>query len=94
MPDARGRPRTSYEALEERVSALEELVDGHEPWSHRVRLHALEDAQAAAELLKEATAALRDARKTEQRWRWSQVREWGGFALAAAAIALSTHPWS
>jgi hypothetical protein len=87
------------EALEHRVSALErdyrdlhELVDGQPPWSHRKRLHALENddrARAyAAQALRahsEAMQAHREARDNRK----TQIREWGAFVLALVALIVS-----
>lgn len=82
-----GRP--TLEGLDYRVSALEreavelrELVDGQEVWSHRKRLHALEDDQHAARLVAAALKEFRDLRSS----RWTRVREWGSFAIAVAAV--------
>lgn len=61
------------------------LLEGHEPWSHRSRLHALEGQSQSARLASEALAAYR--RERDQTGR--RVREWGSFALAAAAILVS-----
>lgn len=69
-------------ALEHDLEELRELVDGQEPWSHRKRLHKLEDEQYAAELVERALRALRTTRGR-------QVREWGSFVLAVAAIIVA-----
>jgi len=71
--------------LEKRVDDLDELVDGHEPWSHRTKLHNLKDNQDAVRVAAEALKVYRNERLG---WR-SQIREWGAFALAAVAIMLS-----
>jgi hypothetical protein len=90
LPDDR-RPSAS-ELLDFRLSALEQghrelrmLVEGQEPWSHRRRLHALENNDRAAVLAAKALEAHHNARNN----RTTRVREWGGFALAAAALVLA-----
>jgi hypothetical protein len=77
-------------ALEAEVSRLDELVDGQQSWSHRKRLHLLENDRRAVELAAQSLAAYRESRENK----WTRVREWGAFLLAAVAIALSTHPWA
>jgi len=79
-------------ALEDRVRALEreteelrELVDGQQPWSHRKRIHALENTDRGVAFARQALTAYREARDN----RMTQLREWGGFALALAAIAVA-----
>jgi hypothetical protein len=81
-------------ALEEDVSQLRDLVDGQEPWSHRKRLHKLEDDEHAATLVQQAIDTLRSAQSVRRRSRWDRIREWGVFAVAVAAVLISTHPWS
>lgn len=80
---------SSLAALEVRVTALElearemrELVDGQEKWSHRKRLHELENDDRAAKLMAQALKEFRELRSS----RWTKVREWGGFAIAVAAV--------
>lgn len=68
------------------MEELCELVDGQEPWTHRKRLHALENHQAAAELATQALAAYRRERARVP----VQVREWGSFAIALAAVLVAT----
>jgi hypothetical protein len=70
------------QALERASDRLHDLVDGHAEWSHRTRLHKLETDAASAKL---ATQALH-AYRTERGRGW---REWGGFTLAAVAVAVS-----
>lgn len=84
--------QTHDELLEHRMTVLErevvdlrELVDGQESWSHRKRLHALENDQSAAELVAKALRDFRDLRTA----RWTRVREWGGFAVALAAVLVA-----
>jgi type VI protein secretion system component VasF len=72
-------------ALETTVAALDELVDGQEDWSHRKRLHKLDADASAANYAREALKAY----KRERDHLGTRVREWGGFALAAAAIVLT-----
>jgi len=79
-------------ALEDRVRALEreteelrELVDGQEPWSHRKRLHVLETERTGVTMAARALDAYQKTRDS----RMTQLREWGGFALALAAIAVA-----
>jgi hypothetical protein len=72
-------------ALEHDVEELRELVDGQEPWSHRKRLHALDADKRGAELVAQALTDFRELRTA----RSTRIREWGAFALALAAIALS-----
>lgn len=71
--------------VEERVQTLKGIVEGHEPWSHRTRLHKLESESQAARLASEALVAYRSERD-----RFGvRLREWGSFALAATAILVS-----
>lgn len=86
-------------ALEDRVATLERevrelavLVDGQEPWSHRKRLHALENNDAAAKYNEAAAERARQALAAYRRERARvpvQVREWGSFALALAAVLVT-----
>lgn len=73
-------------ALEKETEELRELVDGQEAWSHRKRLHALEGNQGGVEFAARALKAYQETRDN----RITQLREWGGFALAVAAIAITT----
>jgi type VI protein secretion system component VasF len=72
-------------ALEHDVEELRELVDGQEPWSHRKRLHALENERDAAKLVREALDLFRKA----QHGRWAQVRAWASFTVAVVAIVIA-----
>lgn len=76
------------EALEYRVSALEheirdlrELVDGQESWTHRKRLHALENDHRARAQAAEALRIYTEARNK----RSSHIRDWGAFVLGASS---------
>jgi hypothetical protein len=71
--------------LEEDVRALDEIVEGQQPWSHRTRLHNLENDDRGVAIAAEALRAYRDQRNSV----YTRVREWGAFVLAAAAIALA-----
>jgi len=71
--------------LEEDVKALDELVEGQQPWSHRVRLHEIENDDRGVTIAAEALRAYRNQRNSV----YTRVREWGAFVLAAAAIALA-----
>ena len=77
-------------AIEKQVDELAVLVDGHEPWSHRTRLHELSTRVAGELAVRESaekvTKAVR-AHSIERQNVWTRVREWGAFALAAVAIA-------
>jgi hypothetical protein len=73
--------------VEAELGELRELVDGQESWSHRKRLHALEDNDRAAKIVREALDELRKAR----RGRGAQIREWGGFILATVALVVSLY---
>lgn len=72
-------------AVEAEVDDLRELVDGQESWSHRRRLHALEDDHRAAELVRQALDELRKVR----RGKWAIVREWTAVVIAAAAVVVA-----
>lgn len=72
-------------ALERDLEDLRELVDGQESWSHRKRLHTVESSLRAEELVHQAIEELRNNR----RGRWDRIREWSGFAIAAAALAIA-----
>ena len=76
-------------ALEHDMERLDELVDGQQPWSHRKRLHALENDQDARRFAAQALEAFHQARNN----RWTRVREWGAFVLAIAAVVVASHPW-
>lgn len=68
---------------------LRELVDGHEPWTHRMRLHAIEDNSRAAELAAQALDAFRSAERRVQTSRWRTARDWIAVAAAVAAVAVA-----
>lgn len=81
----------SLDTLGLRVTALEvesreirELVDGQEEWSHRKRLHRLENDDRATKMMAQALKEFRDLRSS----RWTRVREWGSFAVAVAAVVV------
>jgi len=71
--------------LEKDLAELQQLVEGQQDWSHRKRLHRLEDDDRGVTV---AAEALRAYKATKFSLR-SQLREWGAFVLAAVAIALS-----
>jgi type VI protein secretion system component VasF len=71
--------------LEREVDELRELVDGQEAWSHRKRLHDLENERDAAKLVSQALDAFRKA----QHGRWAQARQWASFVLAVAAVVVA-----
>ena len=72
--------------LQDEVKDLRELVDGHEPWSHRVQLHELRDRATGEDLLAAALRELRNVRSTKLRDRVT-------WALACTAIIVSLlHP--
>ena len=71
--------------LEHDHDELRELVDGQEPWSHRKRLHALEDDKRAAELVAAALERFGDLRTAKA----TRIREWGSFAMAAVALIVA-----
>jgi hypothetical protein len=73
--------------VEAELGELRELVDGQESWSHRKRLHELENENHAAELVRQALDELRKAR----RGRWAQIREWSAWIVAAAALLIRAH---
>lgn len=80
------------EALEVQVQVLKEglrklnvLVDGHESWSHRSRLAAIERDASSRELAERTLGAY----KRERDRLGVRVREWGSFALALTAIILT-----
>lgn len=72
-------------ALEQEARELRVLVDGQESWSHRKRLHTLENDRSATELVAQALSEFRDLRSS----RWTRAREWGAFTLAAASIVFA-----
>jgi len=73
-------------ALTQEVDELRELVDGQESWSHRKRLHKVEDTLAGEKLLAAALKELRSVRNTK-------VRDRVTWALACTAIVVSLlHP--
>ena len=72
-------------ALERDYRDLHELVDGQRAWSHRKRLHALENNDRAAILAAEALKAHHESRNN----RAVRFREWGAFVLAVVAIVVS-----
>jgi t-SNARE complex subunit (syntaxin) len=74
-------------AIAGEVKELRELVDGHEEWSHRSRLHAIRQELDAADLLGQAQHLFASASAS----RWQRWREWGLFLIAIAAVVLSHH---
>lgn len=81
MADLEGRVK----ALEEGLRELNVLVDGHESWSHRSRIAAIERDKSSRELAERALGAY----KRERDRRGVRLREWGGFALALTAIVIT-----
>lgn len=87
-----GEEPTPWE-LDRRMSAMEaghrelrELVDGQESWSHRRRLHAIENRLAGEDLLATALNELRTVRA-------ARLRADVTLLLAAVAIVVSIfHP--
>lgn len=71
--------------LEREHEELRELVDGHESWSHRNRLHKLDNFVDADRLLQQALSELRSVR----RGKWALMREWVAVLVAAAAVAVA-----
>ncbi len=67
--------------LEHTVEELRELVDGHEPWTHRSRLHELENDRTAAELAGKVLE--RANRRASDKFRW-----WGMFVIAVLTVVL------
>lgn len=85
MTDGVERLEERVSVLTQQVANLDELVDGQAEWSHRQQLHLLRNALTATAIAAETTAKVaadRDKRST-------RIREWGGFVLAAAAIAIA-----
>jgi hypothetical protein len=73
-------------ALGEEVDELRELVDGQESWSHRKRLHVIENKLGAEELVAAALKELRGVRS-------ARVRADATLVLAGVAILVSVfHP--
>lgn len=76
-------------ALTQEMEELRELVDGQESWSHRRRLHALEDDSRAAELAAQALDAFRTAQERERTSRTRAVRDWIAVLAAIAAVVVA-----
>lgn len=73
-------------SLERKLEELDDLVEGHQDWSHRTRLHKIEDNDRGVELAAQALEAYKHARSGH----WVRVREWGAFVLASVAVL---RPW-
>ncbi|HEY2936738.1 MAG TPA: hypothetical protein VGJ25_09060 [Gaiellaceae bacterium] len=71
--------------LETKLRELDELVDGQETWSHRKRLHELENTDRGVELAKQVLERARNERDR----RFGSLREWGILAVAVAAILVN-----
>lgn len=76
-------------ALEAEHRELRELVDGQESWSHRRRLHTLEDDHRAAELVSQALDAFRTAENRARSSKWRTARDWLAVAAAAGAVIVA-----